>query len=85
MQLFSFLMFCHLFLYRFCFSRMCECGYPLKDHRFPEQAMQNAERRGITDWDHRTCSVNNVPTNAFGEIEFVGFGDKVAKVIYTNQ
>ena len=63
-------------------DRKCQCGYRLSEHQNPEDAKKNGEKEkvyGDRDWEHKTHA-SPVVTNAFGEIEFVGFGDKVAKV-----
>ena len=60
-------------------DRKCQCGYYLSDHRDPESALKNGMLHGQGEWNHKTHT-SPIPTNAFGEIEFVGYGDKVAKV-----
>ena len=57
----------------------CMCGFPLSEHFNPELAERNGRRTKVADWDYKRHTSTR-PTNAFGEIQFVGFGDKVAKV-----
>lgn len=55
---------------------MCECGYTLEQHReeaIKPHAFQDKE------WDPKK-HVQEMPTDAFGDIVFVGLGQKVGKV-----
>ncbi|KAK7482390.1 hypothetical protein BaRGS_00026409, partial [Batillaria attramentaria] len=59
-------------------DRKCQCGYRLSQHRDPETARRNPHPD--REWNPSTHTAP-IPTNAFGEIEFVGYGDKQAKYV----
>lgn len=56
-------------------EKVCKCGYSFQDHKFQQTAMNHHDQV----WKYNTHT-STLPTNAYGEIEFVGHGDKVAKV-----
>ncbi|KAL8563213.1 hypothetical protein ACOMHN_053960 [Nucella lapillus] len=57
----------------------CVCGYRLLEHRDPEEAKRKGREAG-RDWKYKTHT-RDMGTNSFGEIEFVGYGGKVAKYV----
>ncbi|XP_070175133.1 transient receptor potential cation channel subfamily M member-like 2 [Littorina saxatilis] len=62
-------------------DRKCKCGYRLSEHKpDPQTAMDNGQKSREGAWEYNTHT-SPIPTNTFGEIEFVGFGDKVAKYV----
>lgn len=68
-----------LFSGRWCFfyrKMVCECGYPREQHL--EDAIKASILLG-KEWDPRN-HVQEMPTDAFGEISFTGLGQKVGKV-----
>ncbi|KAH9505775.1 Transient receptor putative cation channel sub M member 2 [Bulinus truncatus] len=55
-------------------EKLCHCSYPKKDH------IKRTNRHH--KWDYSNSKQTKTkPTNAFGEIEFVGFGDRIGKYI----
>ena len=58
-------------------ERKCQCNYTFQEHR--KDAQNLAGRTHGANWNPKTHTIN-LPTNAYGEIEFVGRGDNVAKV-----
>ena len=53
----------------------CQCGYAFGEHTRGAKSSQNQTKR----WDSATHSKQE-RTNAFGEMEFVGYGGNVGKV-----
>ncbi|KYO36053.1 transient receptor potential cation channel subfamily M member 2 isoform X1 [Alligator mississippiensis] len=56
---------------------VCECGYPREQHL--EDAIKASILLG-KEWDPRN-HVQEMPTDAFGEISFTGLGQKVGKYV----
>lgn len=54
---------------------ICECGYTREQHR--EEAIR--PRASQDEWDPKK-HIQEVPTDAFGNIVFTGLGQKVGKV-----
>ncbi|XP_076456247.1 transient receptor potential cation channel subfamily M member-like 2 isoform X2 [Babylonia areolata] len=62
-------------------DKKCQCGHRRSEHRNPTEAETNGRLLSLdSEWDHKKHS-SPIPTNAFGEIEFVGYGGKVAKYV----
>ncbi|XP_025081227.1 transient receptor potential cation channel subfamily M member 2-like isoform X2 [Pomacea canaliculata] len=57
-------------------EKVCKCGYSFQDHKYQQTAMNHHDQV----WKYNTHT-STLPTNAYGEIEFVGHGDKVAKYV----
>ncbi|CAG5118818.1 unnamed protein product, partial [Candidula unifasciata] len=57
-------------------EKLCGCGYPRNMHAKDAKELSIP---GVT-WEYQ-LHTKTFPTNAFGEIEFVGFGDKVGKYV----
>lgn len=55
---------------------MCECGYTCEQHL--EEAIRPQAFQG-NEWDPKK-HVQEMPTNAFGDIVFTGLSQKVGKV-----
>uniref|UniRef100_A0A8C8SFY4 Transient receptor potential cation channel subfamily M member 2 n=1 Tax=Pelusios castaneus TaxID=367368 RepID=A0A8C8SFY4_9SAUR len=56
---------------------MCECGYPPEQHL--EEAMKPSVFQG-KEWDP-SKHIQEMPTDAFGDISFTGLGPKVGKYV----
>ncbi|XP_032628358.1 transient receptor potential cation channel subfamily M member 2 isoform X3 [Chelonoidis abingdonii] len=56
---------------------MCECGYPREQHL--EEATKSSVFLG-KEWDPKR-HIQEMPTDAFGDISFAGLGPKVAKYV----
>lgn len=57
---------------------MCECGY------LREQHLEDAAKPPVflgKEWDP-SRHIQEMPTDAFGDIHFTGLGQKMGKVIY---
>ncbi|GFR76765.1 transient receptor potential cation channel subfamily M member 2-like [Elysia marginata] len=57
-------------------ERACQCNYTFRQH---SKTAQDRAQKGIK-WNPEQHTIAH-PTNAFGEIEFVGYGDHVAKYV----
>jgi hypothetical protein len=55
---------------------VCMCGKPWRSH---SKHAQDAYTEGATEWSTE-LDTEPVPTDTFGEVEFVGFGQKISKV-----
>ena len=53
----------------------CQCGYTFGEHTSEAKARTNQTKH----WESKTHSTQKT-TDAFGEMEFVGYGGNVAKV-----
>ena len=64
----------------FCRDPLCHCGYAFSAHS--SKAVDNQDD-GTTNWFvHQHTEA--VPTNAYGDLEFTGHGQKQSKVRITN-
>ncbi|KAK3787677.1 hypothetical protein RRG08_031907 [Elysia crispata] len=57
-------------------DKVCQCNFLFREH---SRTAQDRAKSGIK-WNPETHTIKQ-PTNAFGEIEFVGYGDHVAKYV----
>jgi len=60
-------------------SRRCECDYPYSRHSDKAKKKYHACKEADVKWQFKKHSEQKM-TNAFGEIEFVGYGGNVGKV-----
>uniref|UniRef100_A0A674IWQ8 Transient receptor potential cation channel subfamily M member 2 n=1 Tax=Terrapene triunguis TaxID=2587831 RepID=A0A674IWQ8_9SAUR len=60
-----------------CRRVMCECGYPREQHL--EEATKSSVFLG-KEWDPKR-HIQEMPTDAFGDISFAGLGPKVGKYV----
>ena len=66
----------HLIFYIYSPDQVqCQCGYTHGEHTSRAKASLNQTKR----WDSATHSTQKT-TNAFGEMEFVGYGGNVGRV-----